>query len=434
MSMNTTIFFCLAPVACHSRGPPSLACRSSLMPLGVASSSKTQWVVLWHGPCLTNTICGGDYEWWWWWWWWWMIIMTVIEKNGCMAKLIKHQNQQGHVIIIKFKNQPIDPRWMALSLKLDCIPAEVLSHDPGCAWPDLGDLFLGACIQYGLFGDSWLAATCRWPVELLPLEVVGSWKRSKSEGRSECIACRCTQSARKRPAAEVVLGSVLGWKKHAVMGGNGCPRAQHIYSWPMAKIGFVFLWIYTIEHTRSRSDRFQRFLKRLHPIVCCWSIGFNCLLKLSDPTELNYLFVNCEKHLARLEDKPKRVRVVSVWMPRYGNKGTRWESEYAGVFQGLGKWVQYIWHVFKLHKSTPICCASFFRLLSQTPAWVNLGFLHDCHLMCFRNLHGEETQLSSPSSFCWKAGFAVLHSVYKKIAWIKSTVCMCGEKGQQTPL
>jgi hypothetical protein len=32
------------------------------------------------------------------------------RKNGCMAKLIKHQNQQGHVIIIKFKNQAIDPR------------------------------------------------------------------------------------------------------------------------------------------------------------------------------------------------------------------------------------------------------------------------------------------------------------------------------------
>ena len=31
-------------------------------------------------------------------------------KNGCRAKLIKQQNQQGHVIIIKFKNQPIDPR------------------------------------------------------------------------------------------------------------------------------------------------------------------------------------------------------------------------------------------------------------------------------------------------------------------------------------
>lgn len=117
----------------------------------------------------------------------------------------------------------------------------------------------------------------------------------------------------------------FGMKKHAVMGGNGCPRAQHIYSWPMAKIGFVFLWIYTIEHTRSRSDRFQRFLKRLHPIVCCWSIGFNCLLKLSDPTELNYLFVNCEKHLARLEDKPKRVRVsldAQIW--EQGNSLGKW--------------------------------------------------------------------------------------------------------------
>ena len=218
---------------------------------------------------------------------------------------------------------------MALNLELDCIPAEVLSHDPGCAWPDLGDLFLGACIQYGLFGDSWLAATCR------TVATGGCWQLKTFQIRRQ-IRMHCLQVHTIGSEAAGCWGCSwlsFGMKKHAVMGGNGCPHAQHIYSWPMAKIGVVFLWIYTIEHTRSRSDRFQRFLKRLHPIVCCWSIGFNCVLKLSDPTELNYLFVNCENIWPDLRTNQRGC--VSVWIPRCGNKGTRWES--AGVCWSISR-------------------------------------------------------------------------------------------------
>lgn len=218
---------------------------------------------------------------------------------------------------------------MALNLELDCIPAEVLSHDPGCAWPDLGDLFLGACIQYGLFGDSWLAATCR------TVATGGCWQLKTFQIRRQ-IRMHCLQVHTIGSEAAGCWGCSwlsFGMKKHAVMGGNGCPHAQHIYSWPMAKIGVVFLWIYTIEHTRSRSDRFQRFLKRLHPIVCCWSIGFNCVLKLSDPTELNYFFVNCENIWPDLRTNQRGC--VSVWIPRCGNKGTRWES--AGVCWSISR-------------------------------------------------------------------------------------------------
>ena len=241
MSMNTTIFSAwLQWLATRVGHPPLLA--------------DLHWC-LWEWQAVqrpSGLYCDTGHAWQTrlWWWLWMMMMMNdnndSDRKNGCMAKLIKHQNQQGHVIIIKFNYQPIDPRWMALSLKLDCIPAEVLSHDPGCAWPDLGDLFLGACIQYGLFGDSWLAATCRWPVELLPLEVVGSWKRSKSEDRSECIACRCTRSARKRPAAEVVLGSVLGWKNMLWWGGMVAHVHNTYTDGPWQKLG-----LYSCEYTRS---------------------------------------------------------------------------------------------------------------------------------------------------------------------------------------